>query len=87
MDVSGPTWNTMIDILLERLRSGGGGFVIFGRAFVKRGVRPNPLNPLWLRAWIRLHYAKCIRWPPRTPQNAAVGYRGANCFWPMSIPR
>ena len=50
MDVRGPIWNTMIDILLERLRLGGGGFVIFGGGFVKRGVRPNPPNPLWLRA-------------------------------------
>ena len=42
----------MSEILLEILRSGGGGgFVIFGGGFVKRGVRPNPPNPLWLRAW------------------------------------
>ena len=27
-----------------------GGFVFFGGGFVKRGVRPNPPNPLWLRA-------------------------------------
>ena len=30
----------------------GGGFVIFGGGFVKRGVRPNPPNPLWLRACV-----------------------------------
>ena len=44
MDIRGPTWNTMSEILLEILRSGG-GFVIFGGGFAKRGVRTNPPNP------------------------------------------
>ena len=28
---------------------GGGGVRIIWRGFAKRGVRPNPPNPLWLR--------------------------------------
>ena len=49
MDIRGPNWNTMSEILLEILRSGG-GVVIFGGGFAKRGVRTNPRTSPWLRA-------------------------------------
>ena len=41
MDIRGPTWNTMSDILLEILRSGGGG-VIFGGGSRKGGFVRTP---------------------------------------------
>ena len=49
-------WNTVSDMLPECLRLGGGGFVFFGGGFAKRGVRPNPPNPLvtgLVVLWIR----------------------------------
>ena len=41
----------MSEMLSKRLRWGGGSY-FFGGGFAKRGVRPNPPNPLWLRACI-----------------------------------
>ena len=43
MELRGPTRNTMSEILLEILRSGG--VRNFGVGFAKRGVRTNPPNP------------------------------------------
>ena len=50
----GHTWNTTSE-MLSNVWGGGGGFAFFGGGFAKRGVRPNPLNPLWLRAWITVY--------------------------------
>ena len=40
-----------------------GGFVFFGGGFVKRGVRPNPPNPLWLRACRLIVHSKKVMIP------------------------
>ena len=46
MDIRGPILgNSVSDILLEILRSEGGGVRNFWRGFAKRGVRTNPPNP------------------------------------------
>ena len=60
MDIRGPTWNTMLEILLEILRSGGGGGVRnFWRGVREKGGSSeppeNPPNPLWLRTCCHQH--------------------------------
>ena len=45
----GHAWNSMSDMQLGSLL--GGGVRMFGRGVRKKGVRTNPSNPPWLRAW------------------------------------
>ena len=45
MDIKGRTWNTMSVILLEILRSGGGGVRIFWRGVREKGGTDEPPEP------------------------------------------
>ena len=46
MDIRGPTWELGVRYTAGNIEvGGGGGFVIFGGGFAKRGVRTNPSNP------------------------------------------
>ena len=54
MDIRGPTWELGVRYTVGNIEVGGGGFVIVGGGFTKRGVRTNPPNPPWLRACLGL---------------------------------
>ena len=45
MEIRGPTWNTMSEILLEILRSGRGGFVLLEGGSRKGGSYEHPNPP------------------------------------------